>query len=66
MKLKCFYWPVHGETRIIRKFAWFPTHITTAGICVWLERYNVKKKYYDYDYDSGWETVESWLINENK
>lgn len=56
--------PSHGDTRIVRKFAWWPTKVEV--FTVWLEWYESHEEYYascaSWVYSVGWRERERRLI----
>lgn len=46
-----------GDTRIISKFAWLPTIAEDKNgyeYIIWLEKYNEKQIYFEYENESIW------------
>jgi len=48
-------YPIKGEERLIKKFAWFPT--STTSHLIWLEYYYVKQIYIQNKYSCHWATI---------
>lgn len=49
--------PNHGDTKTIRKFAWFPTRMSDEVTTVWLESYEAKLMYRVGWRAGGWCTI---------
>jgi hypothetical protein len=60
--------PNKNDTKICKKFAYFPVKLKD-GYTVWLETYYIRYKYtvwYDTSLPDGWECIDSWSnINHN-
>lgn len=48
----------NGDTRIVRRFAWFPFLVPGTDEWVWLERYTARQTYLVV---FGWTTIEAVL-----
>nr|DAH73457.1 MAG TPA: hypothetical protein [Caudoviricetes sp.] len=49
-----------GITRVVKRFAFFPTRIDDSTIC-WLKVYNEKQIFLNDGYNMCWEMMERWL-----
>ena len=47
-----FYKPTYGETREIKKFAWYP--ISIGGVVCWLETIIIHQRYDGKSWVNGW------------